>query len=513
MFFDYKNKNNIIAFFSTFILGIITHFTIFITESIAPDALVTGSYKISGAWEMSLGRWGIRFLDTIRGGIVSEVVIIVLSLIFLSFMSVAIYKILNIENKFAIILISFIIATAPQFSETFMFIYCADSYCLSALLATLFAYCITKKAEKKHLLIIGIIFGIISLSIYQAYIALTIVLIIIKYVLDLIKNSLNDKKIIMEFVKDMLIIGVSMICYFVITKAILFINGLEFASYKGASSMSIKNIILNLPKTIINSYIIIWQYLFKEDILYNNFWHRNILNSLLFIMFFAYLIKVIIENKIYINKAKIICIFICFIIFPLGINVISIIMPDTVTNIVTGPALLMMYILVIAFIENSNLKNNIQNKIVRNTVNIILAFMIFTYIMSDNATYMARDEVYKNYYNIANNILTKAYSIDGYSAEKKWIFTDNIRYVSKFANMSTGVIANDYETWDNIDGIWANYQFFSRYLGVELNMATKEEYYKMIEKEEIKNMKEYPSKDCVKVIGDYIVVKISNSHY
>lgn len=59
------------------------HFNLFINNAIAPDALATGTYKISGAWEMSLGRWGIVFLDTLRGGIVNEVLIVIVSLIFL----------------------------------------------------------------------------------------------------------------------------------------------------------------------------------------------------------------------------------------------------------------------------------------------------------------------------------------------------------------------------------------------------------------------------------------------
>lgn len=133
--------------------------------------------------------------------------------------------------------------------------------------------------------------------------------------------------------------------------------------------------------------------------------------------------------------------------------------------------------------------------------------------MSDNATYMSRKEVHINYLTTSNNILQKVYNMDNYSKDKKWIFTDNIRYKSKFAQMANGFISNDYETWNAIDGIWMNRQFYERYLGEKINMASKEEYYDILKLEEVKNMEPYPSNNCVKIIGDYIVIKISDQSY
>lgn len=44
-------------------------------------------------------------------------------------------------------------------------------------------------------------------------------------------------------------------------------------------------------------------------------------------------------------------------------------------------------------------------------------------------------------------------------------------------------------------------------------MASKEEYYDILKLEEVKNMEPYPSNNCVKIIGDYIVIKISDQSY
>ncbi len=497
----------------TFIVGIITHFVIFLTESMAPDALSAGTLRIAGNWEASLGRWGIAFLDAIRGGIVNKFLIIILSLFFLGIASSVICKILNIKSNKGIILISIILSTMPQVSEAFMFIYCADSYCLAFLIATLSAYYIIKSFDnKKYNIIIAILSGIICLSIYQAYISVTIVLMILYFIRKIIDDDIENKEIFLRFIKSMFYVFLSMIGYFIITKLVLRCMGIEFASYKGANSLSLISIIKSLPITFIDSYRSVYHFLFKDNILRNNFWHRNIYNALLCIVNMALILYMTIKTKLYKNKIKIVFLFFLFFVIPLGINVINIIMPWNKINIVTGPSLFCIMFLFVMMIENLNNDNNVYTFIKSANI-IVISILVFTYIMSDNATYMARHEVFTNYYSISSNILQNVHNLEDYSKEKKWIFTDNIRYKSKFSKMANGFISNDYETWNGIDGIWLNYQFYDRYLGEKIKMASKDEYYRVVETEEVKKMEAYPSKNSVKIIGDYIVVKIGNENY
>lgn len=502
-----------LPFLSTVISGIITHFLIFTTESMAPDALSAGTLRIAGKWEVSLGRWGIAFLDSIRGGIVNKFLIIIVSLIFLGIASSIICKILNIKSNIGIILISALLSTMPQVSEAFMFIYCADSYCLAFLTATLSAYYIIKSFEnKKYNIFIAILLGLICLSIYQAYISVTIVLMILYFIRIIINDNIENKEIFLRFVKSMFYVFVSMICYFIITKLVLRCMGIEFSSYKGANSLSLISIIKSLPITLIDSYRSVYHFLFKDNILRNRFWHRNIYNALLCLVNMALIIYMIIKTKLYKNKIKIVLLCFLFLVIPLGINVINIIMPWNKINIVTGPSLFCIMFYFVMMIENLNNNNNIYTFLKSANI-VVISILVFTYIMSDNATYMARQEVFTNYYSISSNILQNAHNLEGYSKEKKWIFTDNIRYKSKFSKMANGFISDDYETWNVIDGIWMNYQFYDRYLGEKIKMASKEEYYRVVETEEVKKMEAYPSKNSVKIIGEYIVVKIGNENY
>lgn len=503
----------LIAFLGTVISGIVTHCSILWLETIAPDSLATGLYKTNSNWEMTLGRWGIQLLENIRGGIVNETIILLVSLIFLGLGTVIICKILKLKNTWEILLIAILIGTAPQFSETFMYIYAADSYTLSFLLSSLSAYMLINMKDKKIFLPLGILFGVLSLSLYQAYIAITVVLILIYSIRELLIKNSNIKKIILNLIQRLLFVFASMVIYLILTKVILFCNGLNFSDYKGASNMNLGTIISNLPVTIIRTYLDFNNYLFGETIIYNAYWHRNIINILLCAMSAIGTVYILFKNQ-NVSFSKIFLLLVFILIMPMCINLMDIIMPNTQTNLVTGPALLSIYFYFIMLI--SNLNSNVINKFmnyIKYGVYALLMILCYTYVMSDNATYYSRNDVYKNYYTISNDILHLVHNLDGYERGMKWCFTDNIRYKSEFTLMSNGMIANDYETWDNLDGIWSTWGFYHRYLGIDLYMVDKDTYYEVVENEKVKNMPVYPSKDSVQILDGVVVIKISNNYY
>ena len=83
-----------------------------------------------------------------RYGLVNKFIIVFISLIFLALAVVVISRIFEIKNKTALAIIAAIVAVAPQFTETYFFIYCADAYAFAFLTSTLTVFFL-KKAENK----------------------------------------------------------------------------------------------------------------------------------------------------------------------------------------------------------------------------------------------------------------------------------------------------------------------------------------------------------------------------
>lgn len=117
---------------------------------------------------------------------------------------------------------------------------------------------------------------------------------------------------------------------------------------------------------------------------------------------------------------------------------------------------------------------------------------------------MCRHETYRNYYTVANDIYSKVTELDEYSKDKKWLFSDVIRFKARDTNRSNGFISNDNETWNNYNGITQNYNFFDKYLGIKIKMCSTEEF---------KNMPIYPNNGSIKIINNIIVIKISENTF
>ena len=140
-----------LAFLVTFISGIIIHFQLYSQEITNPDGLWNIIYKISGTWEVSLGRWGIAIFDTLRGGLVSPIISSFISIFIMALISISIVELFSIKNKIAIVIASIALASMPTFSTILTYWYCSDSYTFSILSSILAVYFVYRSSIKKKL--------------------------------------------------------------------------------------------------------------------------------------------------------------------------------------------------------------------------------------------------------------------------------------------------------------------------------------------------------------------------
>lgn len=500
--------NNKLPLLTVIIIGLITHFYLYTHNVISTDALQAGNYYIAGTWELSLGRWGIAFLNILKGGIVNEFLNILICLILLALSSTVAVKILNIKSKAIIFLISALIATAPQFAESFMYIYCADTYCLAMLTSLLSVY-FMRKENKRVYNITSTVMIIITCSIYQTYIGITVGLTIFLSIFDVFEQKEN-KEVLKNGLRYIIIEILGILLYYAITVVILKITGVSFASYSGADNIGILNTIKNLHLSIFGTYKTFIKYFFTDKILYNSYWKRNIINLIIFIVTAISGVLVVVKNKIYKDKTKIILLIILLILIPVGTNIICLMAPERGINLIMATSLLLVYFAILKIYEllkQSNLEI-ILKYFILGTVSVLC----ITYIFSNNVSYMCREETYQNYYVTQLRILTKVQNLEEYSPDMKIMFSDTIRFDASLKQYANGFKSNDYETWDNFQGILTNKHFYKRYFGIDINLCTQEEYENIINSDEFKEMEIFPKENSVKIIDNIIVVKLSDNN-
>lgn len=215
--------------------------------------------------------------------------------VFLMIGSYLIIKILNINNYIQKILIYLIILSYPAF--VFFVAYGNDffAYNLAFLFAVSSIYFLEKNGIKNK--IISVLFLIASLGIYQALLVIASGLYILKKIIDILeKKEIKLSKIF----KDIVILLVACILYFILVIVLQKIYGIEMSSYRGANSFGISELLLNLPHTFIESYKEFIRIILKRPFMFNTTYNYIFLNLVLCLTYFlVYLKKINKKNLIW----------------------------------------------------------------------------------------------------------------------------------------------------------------------------------------------------------------------
>ena len=142
-----------------------------------------------------------------------------------------------------------------------------------------------------------------------------------------------------------------------------------------------------------------------------------------------------------------------------------------------------------------------------------MIILIFTFVLENTFTYVARNQTFRNYYTISMDIYSRAVQLEGYSKDKEWMFSDVIRFIVRDANRANGFISDDNVTWNNYNGTLQNSSFYEKYLGIKIKICSKEKYREIVETEEFKNMPIYPTNGSIKIINNVVVIKTTDNTF
>lgn len=187
----------------------------------------------------------------------------------------------------------------------------------------------------------------------------------------------------------------------------------------------------------------------------------------------------------------------------------DLIAPTTIVDLLTGPGLITLYILIIEILDKYNFNSKIQKTLKIIIIGIII-ITIHTFIIQNNYTYKIREHIYQNFYTIQNNIYTRATSLEGYDKNMKWLFSDTIPFNSEYRKFGNGLISNFNETYVEI-GELSNTQtikFYKNYMGINISMCSQDERTKILDSNEFKEMQTYPNDNSIKIINNCVVIKI-----
>ena len=273
-------KKELIGFLFTFLVGIVAHFFIIANPLFNADGIF---YNRSMGGGSILGRWLIEILNSIFRVVGYSAVIpmfnVMISILILSFSTIYLLRIFDIEKMVYRLIISFAMVLSPAIIQTFFYGFTAHIYALSILLTILSIYYLVNKNN----LVASVYLNVIALAIYQAYIPFMLCVYLIYFIKQLTKDSIeNNAKVLLKAFLSFLI---SFLLYYMLNDIINRRNESFIFAIHGMSEYVVpKFTISSLVAAIAKSY----QAVFDMFLTHNVFAHNTTL--LIRIVYFLILI-------------------------------------------------------------------------------------------------------------------------------------------------------------------------------------------------------------------------------
>ena len=487
-----------VCFFSAFFVGLLAH--LYKITGWLPnwDSLV---FRYDPQNMIGLGRWFLPVVCSFSAFYDLPFLNGIVAIVFHGLGAVCICEVLNVRRKITAFLLGAVTATFPAVTSVMMYNYVADGYAVAFFLSAFAALLLTKEKPKY---IVAALLITLSAGIYQAYITVTITLILFKLIDEII---FGDTTVAVTLKKSglMLLTGISgMAIYGIILKLLLAVFSVEMLDYQGLSS-SVEMSAINIPASL---------YLIKETFVKFFFDVSEgislyvVLNAFVCVFAIVFYGKYIVRNKVYKKPEKLtLLVFLCPVMI-LGATVLAFINSAVEYHNLVLMGYCVFYIIFLVIYEKGEEKP-IKSWIVLLTTLVLVANQVVIANVSYHKAQMAYEKSYGVLVRIADR-MEQTYGVE--KCEKILVLgalEDSRSYSVNLPPEITGITDGFIIRFDDETvGQSVFTSALNEYCGKNYDFLSGEEKRKLAHTEEVKNMEAWPGKNCIKVIGDTVVVKL-----
>lgn len=483
------------TFFSTFVIGLIVHAYKFTNNLPIHDSLTnyhTSQNMIgSGRWFLSVACAFSSFFDL-------PWVIGVYTVFLVALTAVVIVDIFKIENGLIGGLIGAILVTFPSLTEIFYFEYTADGYELAMLFAALavrFSLC---KSKRKLNFFLSAVFVCLCCAIYQSYVSFALMLVLSKFVLDLLEQGSEKVKNKGFIFYQIGIYALGLVLFLVIWKILLVVENVPVNHYQGIDTLgfSIKNIF----RVLIVPFFYTLEFFSGRSVSV-----FSILNAVMLGALFVVLILAAKRSGISKNKGKTLLYFLCFLAMPSA----SYVWLASSSSVAYGTR--MLHCLSIYMILFVLLCDRYCRDIFKNIVFVFMIVVVLNQSIMANISYYYLDKSYEATYATALEMISRIDELDE-AKDIKTICTvvKNRKSVkSTLGDESVNIrIMSSLISRDLIYDAKRFVRFSNHTFNRDYEFASDEQREAMKNNKEYKKMPYWPSKGSIKVIDKMIVIKL-----
>lgn len=492
-----------VCFFAALLVGLFAHLYKITNWLPNWDSLV---FRYDSQNMIHMGRWFLPVVCSFSSFYDLSLLNGLTAIIFHALGAVCICKILNVQSKITAGLIGGVIVSFPTVTSVMMYNYVADGYAVSFFLATLAALYMIKK---KPNYIISALFMVLSMGIYQAYITVTIMLVLLHLIDETVFKNVSFYHVVKKALYMLLtgILGVSI--YGVILKILLGVFSVELLDYQGVNQAASLSSI-NLPASLYVVKETFRKYFFDLSGGVNLY---VILNG--FILFFSviYYFKSIVKNKIYRKPATLIMIIILSVMLVLGASVLAFINPGVDYHNLMLMGYSVFYLLFLIIYERGTETKEIYTAVKCWIVLLVCMLIIGNQVVIANISYHKAQLTYEKSYGTLMRIADRMEQTQGIENCDRILVIgalDNSEAYSVNLPPDITGVTDGYiiRADDEIVGQSVLVSSLNDYCNNNYRFVSGDEKKKIMQREDIKSMGIWPSKDCMTVIDDIMIIKL-----
>lgn len=520
-----------LAFYSAFFLGLLVHIYKFTNLLPNADAL----YNFYSSQNMTAsGRWFLGIACSFSSWFDLPWINGLLSLFFLGLTAAMVAEVFRMENPVVIVLSSGLLVSFPAITATMAYEFTADGYMLAMALAAL-SVCLTRMEYVTgghwHRMVLSGVCICLVCGIYQAYVSFAFVLAVCYFMLELLENH-RDSKTYGKWIGAQILIYVGALAgYYLIWKLCLRIQGFAASSYQGIDSVGFMGLsglaagFLKIARDFVRFFL-------EWNILEHGVTVYSVLN-ILFLGVFAFgLICAACKSGIGKRKGQLVLLLLCLAALPVGCYIWYLTSPDVYYHALMLQSVCLLYIFTAVLFD----------KWVRprysNVVLMLLVAIVFNNSVTANIYYNYMDQSFKKTQAAAIEISTRIHLLDdgtvkyvavygglgGWDQESHfahdelrqlggWKVINRTIFSPLFLSLYTDFDLSyyrenglEYPVVENAPGIPAPQDWEFRF-----PLLSAGEQAALAETEAVQSMPVWPARDSVQVIGDTVVVKLSES--
>lgn len=508
LYSEIKQKAKAVIF--SLAVGMIAYFLLMALDLVNDlDGIWHPSNFIAGDWEISLGRGLQRYADRVRFGIVSTAFNSFITLFLISVSNVYIIDTLKIKDCVYKYTALILLIANPIVCCSLTYSYMSVNFALAYFFSVCAVLVIIRDTIRKRewigcVLFAGLLLAI-SMAFYQAYICVTAVILLI-FLIKQLMSCETVKKLRLYISRVFAFFLTGGFFYLIITKLLLFRAGVQMSSYRGASSVGVTSMIINLPTSVIECYKQYKSYICQAKMFSN----LEFIDFVLIFLAIVYATVILYQFVKLFKKKKIYALIylITIALVPVAACIVLLIAVGNSMSTLMSAGMLMSIVLLGSIISEESfwIKRACYLGLV------VLAWFQLSMVVNDQlALREGKDATITLSENIVHELFEDGYYEEGLPIALVGRPGNNPAFVqsgayqmangyARFGCWSTDARNNRY-SWD---GVMRNF------LGVSLNICNEIDYEKLIQNEEIEEMPVFPMEGSIRVIDGYVVVKVSN---